>query len=84
MNARLQHFEFAPLSAHCPSVTDPIALERQILAAGLQVKRLLCSRLLGEISEQQYESLKTCFLEQYQALTNLWHDCGYQRQELWD
>lgn len=84
MNARLQHFEFAPVPAPSPSVTDPITLERQILAAGLQVKQLLCSRLLGEISEQQYDSLKTCFLEQYRALERVWRECGYERRELWD
>jgi hypothetical protein len=56
--------------------TDPLDLEKEILCAGYELKRVVCSRLLGEISDEQYALLRTRLLDHYRALTEASRDAG--------
>lgn len=48
--------------------TAPLDLEKQILSIALQMKRIVSSKLLGEISDQQYQLQVPVLVERYKTL----------------
>ena len=55
-------------------------LEKAIISAGCQLKRIVCSRLVGEISDSHYDAQRSRLLQQYDVLTQARGGAGYSWQ----
>lgn len=70
--------------ACCEQSVEAIDLESAIIFAGCQLKRVVCSRLVGEISDSQYDAQRFRLLEQYGSLTQARGGLGYAWQAFAD